>query len=157
VLWGDEALARLRFEHASRESFTQYSAWLPNALVSHIEGGGALISVYANDPDLLDGRPPELTNALEQTASRALAEFSQRIARNATNWLVVSAAAASWAQKVFGEGDPIENRQRLWNVILGMCRLDRADPVAAWRSHLDALVARSEYLNNRRYAALKYR
>ncbi len=37
-----------------------------------------------------------------------------------------------------------------------MCRLDTPDPLAAWETHLGNLAARSEYLNTKRYAALKY-
>jgi aminopeptidase len=37
-----------------------------------------------------------------------------------------------------------------------MCRLDADDPVAAWRRHIDALSARAELLNERRYDALRY-
>ena len=45
---------------------------------------------------------------------------------------------------------------RLWDAIARMCRLDAADPIAAWETHLGNLAARSEYLNTKRYAALKY-
>jgi aminopeptidase len=157
VLWGDEQLALLRFAHAPRDSFGEFSAWLPQALTSHVEAGGALISVYANDPDLLNGQPPDLANAFEQAGSRALSAFSQQIARNATNWLVVSAAAQAWAAKVFGPGDPADGTRRLWDVIFQMCRLNHDDPVAEWQRHLAALVARSGYLNARQYTALKYK
>ena len=37
-----------------------------------------------------------------------------------------------------------------------MCRLDAPDPLAAWETHLASLAARSEYLNSKQYAALKY-
>ena len=29
----------LRFQHAPRESFSEYSAWLPDALLQHVEAG----------------------------------------------------------------------------------------------------------------------
>ena len=40
-IWGDEALQAIRFAHAPRASFQQFSAWLPNALVQHAEAGHA--------------------------------------------------------------------------------------------------------------------
>jgi aminopeptidase len=45
---------------------------------------------------------------------------------------------------------------RLWDAIARMCRLDSADPLGAWESHLANLGARSDYLNAKRYSALKY-
>src|SRR5262245_5241385 len=43
TLWGDEALQLQRLQHAPRDSFGQFSAWLPDALVGHVEAGHALI------------------------------------------------------------------------------------------------------------------
>ncbi len=45
----------------------------------------------------------------------------------------------------------------LWAEIVRLCRLDRQDPVEAWRAHIDALSARRNFLNARRYDALRYR
>ena len=45
---------------------------------------------------------------------------------------------------------------RLWDAIGALCRLDRPDPVAAWEAHLKALALRRDYLNAKRYSALKY-
>jgi aminopeptidase len=157
VLWGDETLQLVRFKEARPESFGQFSTWLPKALVEHIEGGHALLSVYANDPDLFAGLPSERVSALQQSASRALQPFSEHIGRNSTNWLVISGAAARWAAKVFPDADPAAQSPRLWDAIFGMCRIDGADAAAGWSRHLDGLVHRSDVLNDRRYQALRYR
>src|SRR6188474_3109213 len=63
--WGDEALQLVRFNHAPRDSFSQYSAWFPKALVEHVEAGHAVLSVYANNPDQLKQQPPDLIGALQ--------------------------------------------------------------------------------------------
>src|ERR1051326_7104208 len=52
TIWGDEPLQLIRFEQAPRGSFTEFSAWLPDALVGHVKAGHAIVSVYANNPDL---------------------------------------------------------------------------------------------------------
>ena len=36
AIWGDEELMLIRFRHAPRESFHEYSAWLPKALEQHV-------------------------------------------------------------------------------------------------------------------------
>src|SRR5437016_3857859 len=48
TLWGDDALLSVRFKRAPRDSFEEFSAWLPKALVEHIEAGHAVLSIYAN-------------------------------------------------------------------------------------------------------------
>ena len=157
VLWGDEELPLIRFRTAAPDSFSEYSAWQPRALIEHIEGGHALLSVYANDPDLFAGLPSDRVSTYQQASSRALQQFSEHIGRNATNWLVVCGSSVRWAAKVFPDVDPPTATARLWDAIFRMCRIDGVDGAAGWSGHLDSLVARSDYLNARRYRALRYR
>jgi len=157
AVWGDEPMQLARFGHAQASTFNVFSAWLPQALVDHAEKGGAMLSVYANDPDLLAAAPPERVGALQQATSHAVNRFRELISRNQTNWAVVASAGEAWAAKVFAD-DPSDRRvARLWETIGRLCRLDRSDPVAAWTNHLDALSSHSDELNRRRYAALKFR
>jgi aminopeptidase len=156
TMWGDEALQLTRFKRAPRDSFSEASAWLPKALVEHVEAGHAVLSVYANDPDLLKDEAPELVSAVQQSISRAVMPFRELISRNETNWTVIAAAGSGWAAKMFPLMPPANQISSLWDAIASFCRLDRPDPVAAWEAHLQALAARSEHLNRRQYRALKY-
>ena len=157
VIWGDEALLLTRFASAPRQSLGEFSAWMPRALTEHVEAGHAVLSIYANDPDLLKNEPPEVVGALQQTTSRAMQPFRELVSRNQTNWAVIAAAGSGWAAKVFPDRRPEEQIARLWEEINRLCRLDRPDPVAAWRKHIDDLAARADYLNERHYAALRYK
>ena len=91
----------MRFQHAPRDSFDEFSAWLPKALFEHAEAGHAVLSVYANDPDQLKDQPTELVGAVQQAVSRGVRPFRELISRNQTNWTVVAAAGAGWAARVF--------------------------------------------------------
>ncbi len=157
VLWGDEALMLTRFRHAARDSFNECSAWLPEALASHVDAGGAVISVYGNDPDLLKQEPPELVGVLQQTVARSVRPFRNSISRNHTNWSVVASATANWAARVFPDRPADEQVAALWEAIVRLCRLDGPDPIEAWRRHIDALAGRRDYLNSKRYSTLRYR
>ena len=77
TLWGDEALQLARFRHAPRDSFGEFSTWLPKALLEHAEAGHAIMSVYANDPDRLKDEPPELVGAVQQAVSRSVRPFRE--------------------------------------------------------------------------------
>ena len=156
TLWGDEALQLARFQYAPRDSFGAFSTWLPRALVEHVAGGHAVLSIYANDPDLLKNVDPELVGALQQAVSQSARPFRELISRNQTNWAVVAAAAPAWAARVFPHVSTEQQVSHLWETIGRLCRLDRPDPVAAWEMHLEGLLARSEHLNQMQYAALKY-
>jgi aminopeptidase len=157
AIWGDQALMVTRFRESPRESLTAVSHWLPHALQSHAAAGGALLSIYANDPDLLSHHPSEVVGALQQAVSRELAPFRAHISKNDTNWGVIAAAEETWAAKVFPGSSNGEGVERLWETIARLCRLDRPDPLAAWDEHLKQLAERSRFLNGKKYSALHFR
>ncbi len=156
TLWGDEALLGARLRYAPRDSFDEFSAWLPSALVQHVEAGHAVLSIYANDPDQLKDSPPDLVAAVQQATARAVRPFREHISRNQANWGVVAAAAASWAARVFPGLPPAQQMEALWSAIARLCRMDQPDPIAAWETHLAALAARTDRLNAKQYTALRY-
>jgi aminopeptidase len=156
TVWGDESLLAARLTHAPRDSFDEFSAWLPTALVEHVEAGHAVLSIYANDPDQLKAYPPDVVSTLQQATARAVRPFREQISRNRTNWGVVAAAAATWAARVYPDLPPAEQVTALWSAIERLCRLDRADPIAAWETHLAELAARTDHLNAKQYTALRY-
>src|SRR5215472_13727329 len=69
AIWGDEQLQRIRFEDAPAGSFGEFSAWLAEALEGHVRGGHAVLSIYANDPDLLSSEAADRVGAVSQAAS----------------------------------------------------------------------------------------
>src|SRR5687767_4623101 len=156
TLYGDEVQQALRFKHAPRESFSNFSAWLSKALSEHVAAGHAVLSISANDPDLLQGQPADLESAVLQATAWEMRPFRDQVSRNDTNWAIVAAASRGWAEKIFPGVPSADAMSRLWDAIARMCRLDTPDPLAAWETHLGNLAARSEYLNRKRYSALKY-
>jgi aminopeptidase len=156
TIWGDESLQLVRFKHAPRNSFGEYSAWLPQALEQHVAAGHAILSIFANDPDLLKDEPPELVSTVQEATGRNVRPFREHISRNQTNWGVIAAASAGWAERVFPQLSSVQAIARLWDEIGRLCRLDTPDPIAAWEAHLEALEERAKMLNRRRYSALKY-
>jgi len=156
TIYGDETQLLMRFKYAPRDSFDHFSGWLPNVLRDHVEGGHAVLLISAGDPDLLAGEPSDLVSAALQAARRELRPFSDQLSRGDTNCALVAAPSVAWAEKIF-PGVPAANAvSRLWQAIARSCRLDTADPLAAWESHLGNLAARTRYLNEKKYSALKY-
>jgi aminopeptidase len=146
----------VRFGEAPRDSFGEFSAWLPKALTEHVEAGHTVLSIYANDPDLLKDQPTDLVTAMQRATSRSMQSFRELISRNQTNWAVIAAPSAKWAAKVFPSVPSDRQTGQLWAAIRRLCRLDAPDPVAAWRGHIEALAARAADLNRRKFSALRY-
>lgn len=156
VIWGDERLQLARFRHAPRDSFAEFPTWQANAALEYAQHGDALLTVLADNPDLLTDQDPELVATFQTTALKHTRPYRDYIMRDAINWTVIAGSAPDWAARVFPDLPPPAAESKLWEAIFEMCRLNHADPVAAWQTHLGHLAARSDYLNHKRYAALKF-
>jgi aminopeptidase len=157
VLWGDDELKSIRLKEAARNSLEEYPTWQVNAVVEYLERGDALLMIYAHNPDLLQGHDPEVIGMVEQAGAKHTVPIMDYIARNAVNWLVISAPVAGWGAKVFPDLAPANQDARLWDTLFEICRIKQENPIAAWYDHVDQLNKRSTYLNQKQYAALRFR
>ncbi|MCL5281832.1 MAG: aminopeptidase [Planctomycetes bacterium] len=156
VVWRDQQMDLLRFQHAPRDSFGDSPDWPVSAGLEYLKRGDASLVFLSEDPDLLNGQDPKLIATASQAAMEKLRPVMSHIERNSANWLAIGAAVEGWATKVFPHLPPAQRQARLWDAIFQVCRLNNADPVAAWRDHVVTLQARCEYLNRKHYASLKY-
>ncbi len=113
---------------------------------------GSMISI-TGDP------APDLLSDLDQTRVGRLNPITLQqhymglIGRRQVNWTIVALPNAAWAQQIFGEPDV----ERLWLAVEKAVRLDTADPVAEWNSHIRRLDAIGAALTERHFDALHYR
>lgn len=154
VQWSDELLTKVRFDHAPRDSFEEFPAYMAEGRAQYARNGDASLSVYAEDPDLLKDADQDLVAVAIKTAQKHHKPFSDLLVRNQFNWSLVSIPIPSWAAKVFPDLPPEQALQELWQVIIKVCRVDQEDPVAAWQEHVAELAARSASLNAMRLDAL---
>lgn len=155
VLFTDEKLSRIRFEHADPESITDVPEWTFARNLEYFQRGDALLGISSSDPDLLNGINPDLI----ANHRKARAEKFEPLRKydNDFNWCVVSTASPSWARKIFPD-IPVEQAQsKLWDAIFSACRIDVPDPVQAWKDHVIKLAKYKDYLNAKRYSALHYK
>ncbi len=135
IMWHDDAVTLARFKHAPRDSFEEFPTWRARALLEVAEQGDAVLSIYATDPDLLKDQYPELIALTQRVAQTHMLPFSKRVMNNQLNWSIISLPIASWAAKIFPDEAPDQQMSKLWETIFKICRVDQADPLAAWQSH----------------------
>lgn len=151
VFWTDDQMNLIRFQHAPRDSFENYPAWRTKRVFEHVQEGGALFSILAEDPALLSDQDPDLIAIVRKTAAQHNQPIRLLLARNSFNWVIVSYPITSWACKVFPELPVEQAVDQLWQALFKVCRLDQEDPIKAWQKHIDDLVARRAYLNDKQY------
>ena len=155
VLWDDDAVKLARVLGAPEGSYQEISAY-HEALLHSGERNDAVLSIRADDPDLYRDADPAVVSEIITAQQTYLRPYMAKITGPAVNWGLISAPIPSWAQRVYPDASPDEAMERLWDAIFAMVRIDRPDPVAAWEEHLDALRARRETLNAKRFTALHF-
>ncbi len=156
VLWDDDRLMLIRFQHAPRDSFEEFPAWYFPAITDYIQQGDAFLGIAGADPDLLANQDPDLIGVYQRTRAKHRQTYGELMSQNATNWAIVACPVPSWAARVFPGELPTNQISCLWDAIFKVCRVKQADPGAAWQQHLQELAARSQYLNAKQYRGLKY-
>ena len=157
VIWSDEDMLRLRLQHAPADSFSEYPKWQVSGIMDMLEKGDALLSIYANNPDVYDGLDAEHLGAMQRSHLENWAPISALVTRNAVNWCVVAAAAPAWAAKIFPDLPPDDAMQKLWQAIFETTRAVEPDPVAAWGQHIQDMRKRAEYMQAKKFSALQYK
>ena len=157
IIWGDEEMMRIRLQYAPADSLSDYPKWHVNGIMNMIKNGDALLSIYANDPDVYRGLDADRVAAMQKAHLQNYETISMQVTRNAVNWCVVAAASPAWAAKIFPDLKPKEAEEKLWQAIFETTRVTQPDPVAAWQEHIRSLKKRSGYMQAKNYTALHYK
>ena len=150
VMYADQHVRKAMIAHGPDEALQHTPAWLKERAAA-MDGNASLGTTGDPEPDLMSDLPGERVG---RARMKELAEVVMPLYQKRTlNWSGVAYPNAGWAQKVFGEPDV----ERLWEAVAFCTRLDEADPVQAWREHIDRLSARSDRLNELDFDAIRYR
>jgi aminopeptidase len=152
VLYTDPHVRRALIELGPEESLDWSPPWLIARQERLSEQEGARIAIVGDpEPDLLADLDPSRVGRARMTAvvAASLRQATERL----VSWTVAAYPNEGWARAVFGEPDV----GRLWDAVASAVRLDRPDPLAAWRDHVDRLAARAASLDERRLDALRFR
>jgi aminopeptidase len=153
----DDAMTLSRFTHGRDNSFDTAPGWLFDGMASAYRAGAARLAIAGENPTLLAGVDSEKVARVNRARAKAYSPALAPISNFAINWTIVAAATPAWARTVFpGETEAVAV-QRLWDAIFAASRVEGADPVAEWTAHNARLATRTDHLNARRYASLRFR
>ncbi|MBE2234607.1 MAG: aminopeptidase [Anaerolinea sp.] len=136
VLWVDPLVNQIRYQQVQPE----YLGFVPEFEVARahefLDEGWARVALTGEEyPDALENVPPAALREYQQAWYKKLGFFQQRMMNNDLPWCVAGVPMAPWAQKIFPDLDAAEATERLWELVLRVCRADQPDPNAAWQQH----------------------
>ena len=157
TLFTDDEATLMRYRHAPDASFDCAAKWLYDGMGAAYKSGSARLAITGGNPALLSNEDPDKVGRANHATSQAYRPALELITRHAINWTIVAGATPAWAEAVFPEEDRESALSKLWDAIFEITRVLGDDPVAAWKAHDAELHKRKDMLNEKRYAALRYR
>jgi aminopeptidase len=157
TLFSDDEAILLRYQYAPDESFDRAAVWLHEGVAAAFRNGTARLAISGANPALLAGQDTKKVSRANVALSRATRPAMELITRHEINWTIVAAATPAWAKLVFPDLPEDQAVASLWEAIFRTTRIDVPDPVAEWRRHGEHLQDRVRLLNEKRFAALRYK
>jgi putative nucleotidyltransferase with HDIG domain len=149
----DPVIQAARIGAAPQASLPHVPRWEAERVRDLRERGGASILVTGPTfPGLFDQLDPRRV-ALASAGPSA----QWREATLAINWTIVPAATEGWASELRPQLPIDEALSALWADLAHICRLDMADPIAAWEERLAALRRRAGWLTAQELQAVRFR
>lgn len=155
VIWTDDQLRLIRFQQAKQDSFEIFPTWRSDAAYNIASQGDAILNFFTENPDLLLEQDTESVSTFRKTGMKQMKPTNDLRSKNAMSWTVVTAPIEGWTEKVYPDIPPENQTATFWEAIFDICRINEADPVLAWSNHVADLEKRSNYLNLKKYSALK--
>lgn len=156
VQWGDETLARLRYENAPMDVFETFPEWIASLLNGKAECGAAILNIQSSDPQAMLGVDPKKMIASVVAQNKACKAFRDGMDFGRNVWCIVGASSPKWAKHVFQNLPEAEAVEKLWDAIFHTIYLNTPDPVATWEEHRRSFEARSRWLNEHQFDRLHY-
>ncbi|UOQ45269.1 aminopeptidase [Halobacillus salinarum] len=157
VEWSDEILTYLKMKNAPMNVLENFPEWKAKGLETMVEDGYALLSVYGPNPDLLKEVDSERVAKANKATAEALSNYRDYIMNDKVTWSIVAYPQTAWAEKMFPDAPVQEAKEKLWEQIFSITRIDRDDPITAWEEHNEKLRQAREYLNEKQYKRLHYK
>ena len=155
VLWSDDQVSRARFSHGSAEASEAVTSAAEFRIKAY-ELGDSILRVYAQDPMALAGVDVSRVKTAQKVNGDFLRPLTDAQGAMRIPWTFVGVPIPAWTQTVYPERPLDEATEALWSAILRACRIDLADPIQAYRTHLTELERRRTYLTSRNYRSLRY-
>jgi aminopeptidase len=155
VMWEDDQLSLLRFQHAPRDSFEEFPNWRSEEAIKIAEAGDALLWVASFNPDLLNGQDPNLISKFLNVGLKhykLLLDLRHKLVMNHT---IIAPPLSGWADKVFPNLPQNRRIEQFWDTVFDISRVKQNNPVSAWQNHINQLRSRCNYLNKKQYKTLK--
>ncbi len=157
VLYSDDEAILARYRHAPDLSFDRAEGWLYEGMAKAFASGAARLAVRGDNPMLLASQDPAKVARANKANSMAYRPALEKITGFDINWNIVAYPNPAWAKQVFPSDAEEVAVAKLAEAIFSASRVDKDDPIAAWKEHNANLRKRTAWLNEHAFHALHFK
>ncbi len=157
TILSDDELQLTRYKHASDESLDRAPDWMFKAMGEAYNDNTARLAISAANPLLLADQDPVRVARVGKSMSMAAKPAMEPITNFVTNWNIVSYPGLAWARQVFPDKSDNDAVAALADAIFSISRVDRDDPIEAWKEHQNKLTERQNWMNEQNFHSLHYK
>lgn len=157
VQYTDDKLTQLNFKYRSKESFEVVPQYLVDERMDYANDYAAQLALISSSPENLKDADSDKVSANMKAYGTAFKDYMKMMQSDQFSWTVAAYPSKDWAKLVFPELDEDKAFEKLLDAILDSVRMNSENPVEAWTTHNDNLHSKADYLNNKKYAALRYK
>lgn len=156
VNWRDGEITKARLLHASEDVLSNPKSWISEYYHNMLDDNVGIISLVSANPKLLEGIPAERISKSSRSVGKVLRFFNDAVMSSELTWCVAAVPSLLWANLIGLEGSDTEKINKLWTIILKLCRIDGVSDDENFATHMTNLANRTDYLNKLSLKTLKY-
>jgi aminopeptidase len=154
VVYWDPHLKKARVENAPDDVLDFIPPWYGERALQLGRERGATISLSGpTEPHLFDDLDP---GRLGRDVFPRIKEYTTIVNERTVNWCVAPCPTMKWAELVYPELEPAAALDKLWEQVVHICRLDEAEPEAAWDERNKVLKGAAERLSDQHFDAFHF-
>lgn len=158
INWIDDFSTKERYLHADEEVLKTVHGFTVDELEYYYKNDVTMISIYAEDPELLKDVDPNRIKMAQEARNKATKHLMKYTMNDICSWIVVSVPTVAWAEKVYPGLKGQEAKDRMWEDIFKFTRVDGSgDAIEKWEEHLATLGRRAKILNEKNLKELVYK
>lgn len=157
INYKDEKFQKLKYTYTDTETLCDIPEYKIESTMYYARKNAAFLSIYSEDPELLNGIDSEKISKVSKANSIATAEYYDLTMASKIRWCVVSAPSKAWASKIYPDCSCDEAVEKLWESILKTVRAFDDDIIKSWDEHTKKLKERSEFLNKHQFKYFYYK
>ena len=156
IIWSCGDISKLHYKYASADVLGAVPHWEEERFRQMTVDLPVRIFIESADPDEMSDISADLLATVGRMRASVLKKYRDEI-DGKHQWLIVAAASAKWAKKVFPNDTEDIATEKLWDAIFDCLYLkEGCDSTQIWKAHTDKMTQKADWLNAQHFTKLHY-